>query len=133
MKGNPQTRHSLDTNWALTDLTWDHMHYDESISIILGCATVPLGVGGVGGAAVVVTAEALPLWDVEHVLWFWTAQNSSINGPKPTEDPKQRTLPAAVRTRDQHIHPFIHLRRTQKIQFETERCRNIKTKVSKRN
>lgn len=66
-------------------------------------------------AAVVVAETAvLPLRDVEHVLWFGAVQHSSINRPQSAEDPEQRTLPAAVWTSDQHIHPFIHLRVTER-------------------
>ena len=57
----------------------------------------------------VVIVVLVPLWDVEHVLWFWSVKNSSINGPQSTEDPEQRTLPTAIWTCDQHVHPFIHL------------------------
>lgn len=56
------------------------------------------------------TVVVVPLWDVEHVLWFWAVQDSSINRPQSTEDPKQWALPAAIWTRDQHIHALIHLR-----------------------
>lgn len=67
-------------------------------------------------AAVVLTVVAVPLWNVEHVLWFWTVQDSSIYRPQSTEDPEQRTLPTAIWTRDQHIHALVHLRHREKIQ-----------------
>lgn len=63
-----------------------------------------------------IVAVVVPLWDVEHVLWFWAVQDSSINWPQSTEDSKQRTLPAAVWTRDQHIHALVHLRHREKVQ-----------------
>lgn len=77
----------------------------------------------------VVTAVVLPLRDVEHVLWFWSVEHSSINRPQSTEDPEQRTLPTAVWTSDQHIHPFIHLKSHREHTFSKQRMK-IKQRTS---
>lgn len=54
--------------------------------------------------------SALPLRDVEHVLWVGPVQNSSVDGPQATKDPEEGALAAAVGAGDQHVHPLIHLK-----------------------
>ncbi len=108
MRRIPQTRHRLRPDQPQLEVS-----DVESYCMFLVCTKFTVVLGGTV-VVLVVTVEVLPLWDVEHVLWFWTVQHSSINRPKSTEDPEQRTLPAAVWTRDQHIHPLIHLRHADK-------------------
>lgn len=55
--------------------------------------------------------SALPLRDVEHVLWVGPVQNSAVDGPQAAEDPEEGALSAAVGAGDQHVHPLVHLKR----------------------
>lgn len=59
----------------------------------------------------------IPLRDVEHVFRRGLVQPASVDGPQAAEDPEEGTFPTAVRTCDQQVHVFLHLKKNKLVKM----------------